>query len=423
MKREIAVTGMGIVSPVGNNLKDFWTSLVEGRSGVGPVTRFDASSLDSRVAAEVKNFDPSLWMDRKDARKMALFSQFAVAAAVQACSDSGLGLSEEEMRAAGYAPERVAVILGNGIGGLDVFEESHAKLLESGPDRLPPMTIPLMIANEAAANVALRLGIKGPAYTQVTACASGTDAIGLAIDLLRSGRVDVVLAGGCEAAVTRFAMAGFCKLKALSTARNNDPATASRPFAASRDGFVIGEGAGILVLEDSSKAKSRGARIYALASGYGATCDAYHLTAPHPQGIEGARALTLAMNDAELSPEEIGYYNAHGTATQLNDPIESTMVKRAFGPASAGLKISSTKSMLGHGLGAAGAMEAIVCVKAIETGILPPTINLDRPDIEAGCDLDYIPNRSIERRIDAALTASLGFGGHNAALAFRRAPR
>jgi 3-oxoacyl-[acyl-carrier-protein] synthase II len=423
MKREIAVTGMGIVSPVGNNLKDFWTSLVEGRSGVGPVTRFDASALDSRVAAEVKNFDPSLWMDRKDARKMALFSQFAVAAAVQACSDSGLGFSEEEMRAAGYDPERVAVILGNGIGGLDVFEESHAKLLESGPDRLPPMTIPLMIANEAAANVALRLGIKGPAYTQVTACASGTDAIGLAIDLLRSSRVDVVLAGGCEAAVTRFAMAGFCKLKALSTARNDDPATASRPFAASRDGFVIGEGAGILVLEDSSGAKSRGARIYALASGYGATCDAYHLTAPHPQGIEGARALALAMNDAELSPEEIGYYNAHGTATQLNDPIESAMVKRAFGPAAAGLKISSTKSMLGHGLGAAGAMEAIVCVKAIETGVLPPTINLDRPDIEAGCDLDYIPNRAIERRIDAALTASLGFGGHNAALAFRRAPR
>ena len=284
------------------------------------------------------------------------------------------------------------------------------------------MTIPLMIANEAAANVALRLGIRGPAYTQVTACASGTDAIGLAIDLLRSGRVDVVLAGGCEAAVTPFAMAGFCKLKALSTARNDDPARASRPFEASRDGFVIGEGAGVLVLEDFEKARSRGARIYALAAGYGATCDAYHLTAPHPEGIQGARALRLAMEDARLVPEGIGYYNAHGTSTQLNDPIESAMVKRAFGSAAQGLKISSTKSMLGHGLGAAGAIEAIVCVKAIETGILPPTINLDRADIDAGCDLDYIPNSAIRHPVDAALSASLGFGGHNGALAFRRAP-
>ena len=353
---------------------------------------------------------------------MALFSQYAVAASVQACADSGLGFSEEGIRSAGYKSERVAICLGNGIGGLDVFQDSYTKLLESGPERIPPMTIPLMISNEAAANVAIRLGIKGPAYTQATACASGTDAIGQAIDLLRSGRVDLVFAGGCEAAVTLFAMAGFCKLKALSTSWNDDPTKASRPFDTRRDGFVIGEGAGVLVLEDFDAAKARGARIYALASGYGATCDAYHLTAPHPEGIEGARALRFAMEDAELAPEEIGYYNAHGTATQLNDSIETAMVKKAFGHAAAGLKISSTKSMLGHSLGATGAVEAIVCVKAIETGILPPTINLERPDTEAGCDLDYIPNVAIECRVNAALSASLGFGGHNAALVFKRAP-
>ena len=437
MQKKIAVTGLGVISPVGNSIESFWSALLRGESGAGPVTRFDASGLESRIAAEVKGFDPGLWMDRKESRKMALFSQYAVAAAVQAWRDAGFeetgtgstgaaGLGEaeeagERLRSFGHSRERTAVCLGNGIGGLEVFQESYAKLLESGPDRMPPMTVPLMIANEAAANVAMRLQIHGPAFTQVTACASGTDAIGQAIDLLRSGRVDLALAGGTEASITVFAMGGFCRLKALTTRYNDDPKKASRPFDRDRDGFLIGEGSGILVLEDYDKAIARGARIYALASGYGATCDAYHLTAPHPEGIQGARALALALEDAGLAPDNVGYYNAHGTSTQLNDPTETAMVKKTFGDAVKKLKISSTKSMTGHCLGATGAIEAIVCVKAIETGYLPPTINLDNPDLEAGCDLDYIPNVAIHHQVEAALSASLGFGGHNGALAFRRA--
>lgn len=431
MKRKIAVTGLGVISPVGNDMESFWNALLKGQSGAGPVTRFDASRLDSKIAAEVKGFDPNLWMDRKESRKMALFSQYAVAAAVQAWRDAGFekastgsaGLDDSGERPdpVGFDSERTAVCLGNGIGGLEIFEDSHAKLLESGPDRMPPMTVPLMIANEAAANVAMRLGIHGPAFTQVTACASGTDAIGQAIDLLRSGRVDMVVAGGTEASITVFAMGGFCRLKALTTRCNDDPAKASRPFDRDRDGFLIGEGAGILILEDYEHAKSRGARIYALAAGYGGTCDAYHLTAPHPEGIQGARALALALEDAELQPSDVGYYNAHGTSTQLNDPTETAMVKKTFGDAVKSLKVSSTKSMTGHCLGATGAIEAIVCVKAIQTGWLPPTINLDNPDLEAGCDLDYIPNVAIHHPVKAALSASLGFGGHNGALAFRRA--
>jgi len=421
MKRKIAVTGLGVISPVGNSIDSFWPALLRGESGAGPVTHFDASQLESRIAAEVKGFDPGLWMDRKESRKMALFSQYAVAAAVQAWRDAGFDDAGEKLASAGHDREKTAICLGNGIGGLEIFQESYSKLLESGPDRMPPMTVPLMIANEAAANVAMRLGVQGPAFTQVTACSSGTDAIGQAIDLLRSGRVDLAIAGGTEAAITVFAMGGFCRLKALTTRCNDDPQKASRPFDKDRDGFLIGEGAGILILEDYDKAVARGARIYALAAGYGATCDAYHLTAPSPEGIQGARALALALADAGLSPSEVGYYNAHGTSTQLNDPTETLMIKKTFGDAVKKLKISSTKSMLGHSLGATGAIEAIVCVKAIETGDLPPTINLSNPDLEAGCDLDYIPNKMIHHPIGAALSASLGFGGHNGALAFRRA--
>jgi len=449
MKRKIAVTGLGVISPVGNDMESFWNALLKGQSGAGPVTKFDPSQLESKIAAEVKGFDPGLWMDRKESRKMALFSQYAVAAAVQAWRDAGFekagtgsagfekagtgsagfekagtgsaGFEKAAEASPGFDSERTAVCLGNGIGGLEIFQDSHAKLLESGPDRMPPMTVPLMIANEAAANVAMRLGLHGPAFTQVTACASGTDAIGQAIDLIRSGRVDMVVAGGTEAAITVFAMGGFCRLKALTTRCNDDPAKASRPFDKDRDGFLIGEGAGILILEDYDHAKARGARIYALAAGYGGTCDAYHLTAPHPEGIQGARSLALALEDAGLEPADVGYYNAHGTSTQLNDPTETAMVKKTFGDAAKTLKISSTKSMTGHCLGATGAIEAIVCVKAIETGWLPPTINLDNPDLEAGCDLDYIPNVAIHHPIKAALSASLGFGGHNGALAFRSA--
>ena len=421
MRRKIAVTGMGIVSPIGNDIDAFWEALLRGRSGAGPVTKFDASGLESRIAAEVKDFNPEIWMDKKEARKMALFSQYAVAAAVQAWRDAGFDEAGEKLATIGYDRGRIAVCLGNGIGGLEIFQESYAKLLESGPDRMPPMTVPLMIANEAAANVAMRFDIHGPAFTQVTACASGTDAIGQAIDLIRAERADLVIAGGTEAAVTAFAMGGFCRLKALSTRYNDDPSKASRPFDRDRDGFLMGEGAGILILEDYETAKSRGAKIYAIAAGYGATCDGFHLTAPHPEGLQGSRALSLALEDAGLNPSDVGYYNAHGTSTQMNDPIETVMVKRSFGDWARRLKISSTKSMTGHSLGAVGAIEAIVCVKALETGDLPPTINLENPDVEAGCDLDYIPKTAIHFPVGAAVSASLGFGGHNGALAFRKA--
>ena len=434
MRRRVAVTGLGVISPVGNDAGGFWDSLKSGRSGVGRITRFDASRLESRIAAEVKGFDPEPYIDKRDARKMALFSQYAVAAAVQAWRDAGLGdapvgkASPGDGPAGGataaaaspYRPERIATVVGNGIGGIDVLLESHRKLLESGPGRMLPMTVPLMISNEAAANVAMRLGLLGPAFTAVTACASGTDAIGQALDLLRSGRCDLALAGGTEAAIAEFTLGGFLRLQALSTSYNEEPERASRPFDKDRDGFVIGEGAAILALEDWEKAKARGARIYAELAGYGASCDAYHLTAPDPEGLGGSRAIAAALEDALLAPEEVDYYNAHGTSTKINDPTETLMVKKAFGAWASSLKISSTKSMTGHCIAAAGAIEAAACVLAIAEGFVPPTINLDEPDLEAGCDLDYVPNKGVAMPLRAALSASLGFGGHNGVLAFRR---
>ncbi len=429
MKRRVAVTGLGVISPVGNDVASFWTAIKEGRSGAGPITRFDASRTDAKVAAEVKGFDPSLYMDKKEARKMADFTQFAVAAAVQAWRDAGLG---EGFAPAGgdagpiaaaplpYSPERVATVMGIGIGGIEVMMESHKKMLESGPGRMLPMTVPLMISNEGTANIAMRLGVLGPAYTAVTACTSGTDAIGQSLDLIRSGRCDAVVAGGAEAAITEFAIGAFCRLQALSTAFNDRPELASRPFDKDRDGFLMGEGAAALILEDWDKAVARGARIYAELAGYGATCDAYHLTSPDPEGSGGARAIALALEDAGMVPEDIDYYNAHGTSTQINDPTETLMVKKAFGEHARRLAISSTKSMTGHMLGAAGAIEALVCVKAVEEGFVPPTINLDNPDIEAGCDLDYVPNVGRRLEVGAAASASLGFGGHNGIVIFRR---
>ncbi|HOV93781.1 MAG TPA: beta-ketoacyl-ACP synthase II [Spirochaetales bacterium] len=424
MNKAVAVTGLGVISPVGNDEDSFWTSLTEGKSGAGPITLFDASSFETRIAAEVKDFKPETWIDPKEARKMARFSQFAVSATLQAWHDASLPQVADSSQSGNdgtpYPTERMAVVLGNGIGGIEVFQDSYSKLLTDGPSRMPPLTIPLMIANEAAANVARIFQLHGPAFTQVTACASGTDAIGQAIDLIRSGRADLVVAGGTEAAISQFAIAGFNKLKALSTHYNDNPQAASRPFDKDRDGFVIGEGAGVLILENYDKAVARGARIRAIASGYGATCDAFHLTAPEPSGVMGAKALSLALEDAGLKPEDIGYYNAHGTSTGLNDPTETAMIKIAFGDYAKDLKISSTKSMTGHCIAAAGALEAIACIKALETGVLPPTINLDNPDLEAGCDLNYLPWKAVSARIDAALTASFGFGGHNGALVFER---
>ncbi|NLJ45498.1 MAG: beta-ketoacyl-ACP synthase II [Treponema sp.] len=411
-KRRVVVTGMGVVSPVGNDLASFWDAVKNGRSGIGPVTRFDASRLEARIAGEVKDLDVSLWMDKKEARKMALFTQYAVAAAAQAWNQAG-------MDSASTPRDRIAIVVGNGIGGEEVHCESHAKMLESGPGRIPPMTIPLMIMNEAAGNIALRFQIKGPAFTLATACASGTDALGQALDMIRAGRCDVAVAGGTEAALTEFAIGGFCRIQALSTKRNDDPTKASRPFDKDRDGFVIAEGAGMMILESYEHAKARGAAILAEFAGYGASCDSYHLTAPDPEGAGGALAIRRAIEDAGLAPSDIQYYNAHGTSTPINDPTETLMVKKAFGDHARKLKISSTKSVTGHMIAAAGAVEAIVCVQAIREGFCPPTINLDEPD--PACDLDYVPNKGVALPVHAAASASLGFGGHNGCVVFRRA--
>jgi len=423
-RKRVAVTGLGIISPIGNDVATFWSNIKAGVSGAGPVTHFDASRLESRIACEVKGFEPGLYMESKEARKMALFSQYAVAAAVQAWRDAGMEGAQDGENPRGDAPYpagRIGIVLGNGIGGLEVCTESHRKLFESGPGRMLPMTVPLMIANEAAGNVAIRLGVKGPALTAVTACASGTDALGQALDLIRAGRCDAVLAGGTEAAIAEFAMGGFCRLKALSTAFNDRPSEASRPFDVDRDGFVIGEGAAVLVLEDWDRAKERGATIYAEFAGYGASCDAYHLTAPDPTGQGGAAALVSALEDAELAPEDIDYYNAHGTSTKINDPVETQMLKLAFGEYARKLKISSTKSMTGHCIAAAGAIEALVCVKAVQEGFVPPTINLQKPDLAEGCDLDYTPNQGLSLPVRAAASGSLGFGGHNSVIIMRKA--
>ena len=428
MVKRVAVTGLGVVSPVGNDVATFWEAMKSGKSGAGPITRFDASRTDTKIAAEVKGFDPHLYMDKKEARKMADFTQFAVAAAVQAWRDAGLGEgyvpSEGAPGAAGVKPpypaERVGTVMGIGIGGIEVILASHNKQLESGPGRMLPMTVPLMISNEGPANVSMRLGITGPSLTAVTACASGTDALGQALDLIRAGRCDAVVAGGAEAAITEFSIGAFNRLQALCTTHNDSPELASRPFDKDRDGFLMGEGSAALMLEDYDKAVARGARIYAELAGYGVTCDAYHLTSPDPAGTGGARAIALALADAGMRPDEVSYYNAHGTSTQINDPTETLMVKHAFGDHARKLAISSTKSMTGHMLGAAGAIEALICVKAIEEGFVPPTINLDNPDVEAGCDLDYVPKVGRKMKVDAAASASLGFGGHNGVVVFRR---
>lgn len=413
MNRRIAITGLGTINPVGNSVAETWDGIRAGRSGVDFIGSFDTTDYDVKIAAEVKGFDPGQWMDPKNARKMARFSQFAVASAVQAWRDSGL-------EPADYNPERVGVAIGNGVGGFEVLDASIHKLYESGPRRILPLTIPEMISNEAAANISKELGLKGFALTTMTACTSGSDAIGSALDLLRLGRCDICIAGGTEACVAGFPIAGFSIIHALST-RSTEPQKASRPFDRDRDGFILGEGAAMLVLEDYDRAKARGARIYAELAGYGLSCDAYHITAPDPSAEQCARAVRLALQDAGIRPEEVDYYNAHGTSTPMNDPIETKMIKGAFGEHAYKMRISSTKSMTGHLIAASGALEALICTLAIRDGFYPPTINLDNPDIEAGCDLDYVPNKGVEGEINVALSGSLGFGGHNGVLAFRKA--
>ena len=420
MKQKVVVTGMGVICPIGTSVEEFCKSLKAGKSGIGPITAFDTTGFDVTIAGEVKDFDPSRWMDKKEARKMCRFTQFAVAATAQALEDANLmGEADAEgKRQVKSNPERTGIVMGNGIGGFEVVAESFKKLFDSGPKRMLPLTVPMMIPNEAAGNISMLFGTKGPALTQVTACASGTDALGQALDLIRAGRCDAIIAGGTESCIIPFSVGGFQMLKALSTKRCNEPEKASRPFDADRDGFVISEGAGVLILESEEHAKKRGAKIIAELAGYGASADAYHITAPDPSGVGGGTAIKLAMEDAGMKPEDFQYYNAHGTSTEINDPTETRMIKHAFGDHARKLKVSSTKSMTGHCVGAAGAVEAIACILAIRDGFFPPTINLDNPDPE--CDLDYVPNKAQFGEVKAAISTSLGFGGHNGVVALRK---
>lgn len=414
--KKVVVTGMGVISPIAKSIDEFSAALKAGKSGVGRITQFDTALHKVKIAGEVKDFDPSVWIDAKLARKMARFTQFAVAGACQALMQAGLLDTDRKVNS---EAERCGVVLGNGIGGFEVVTESFRKLLDAGPDRMLPLTVPLMIGNEGAGNISLVYGLKGPAYTQVTACASGTDALGQALDLIRSGRCDVVVSGGAEACVTSFAVGGFERLQALSTCRNDQPERASRPFDADRDGFVLGEGAGVLVLESEEHAKARGQEVLAEFAGYGGTADAFHITAPEPSGEGGARAIRLALADAGLKPEDVQYYNAHGTSTRINDVVETKMIKAAFGGHAYNLKISSTKSMTGHCVAGGGGIEAIACILAIREGFFPPTINLENPDPE--CDLDYVPNKARFGVVNAAASGSLGFGGHNGVVVFKQA--
>ena len=418
MKKKVVVTGMGVISPIGNSLEAFNNALKAGKSGVAPITQFDTTGFDVTIAGEVRDFDPTLWIDKKDARKMARFTQFAVAAAAQALSQAGLLTGTGDAQRIACDPLRTGVVLGNGIGGFEIVTESFHKLFDNGPKRMLPLPVPLMINNEAAGNIAIVYGIHGPALTQVTACASGTDALGQALDLIRSGRCNVIVSGGTEACVVPFAIGGFQMLKTLSTKRCNEPAKASRPFDADHDGFVLGEGAGVLVLESEEHAKARNAAIIAEVAGYAATNDAYHITSPELSGESGGKTMQLALEDAGLQPEAVQYYNAHGTSTEINDRTETKMLKYAFGDHAYKLKVSSIKSMTGHCVAGSGGLEAIACILAIRDGFFPPTINLDNPDPD--CDLDYVPNVAQYGAIDVAMSGSFGFGGHNGVVIFQR---
>lgn len=407
----VVITGLGAVTPIGNSVDEFWSSICSGRSGAGPITKFDPTEYQTKIAAEVKDFKAGEFMDRRDARKMDSFAQYAVAASVQAMQDAGLSDG-------GVDPERLGCILGVGIGGFETIESSYESLLSKGPSRVPPMTIPKLIANIAPGNVAILTNAQGPCYSITTACASATDALGDAARLLRCGEADVILSGGVEACITKLGVSGFNVIQALSTGYNDTPAVASRPFDKARDGFVMGEGAGVLALERLDHALARGARIYAELCGYGITCDANHLTAPHPEGVGASRAIRMALADGGFAPEEVDYINAHGTSTPMNDPIETKVIKQVFGEHAYNLKVSSTKSMTGHCIGAAGGVEGIACVLAIRDQYFPPTINLEEPDPE--CDLDYVPNAGVEGTVRVTVSNSLGFGGHNGVVAIAR---
>src|SRR5215472_10937525 len=410
MSHPLVVTGIGLVSPVGNDTSSTWKSLCEGRSGTAIITTFDHSDQDVHIAAEVKDFDPLLYLDRKEARRNDRFVHYALAATKLALADAELSVSEENA-------DDVGVIIGSGIGGLGTCHEQFKTLFDRGPDRVSPFFITMFITDIAAGFVSMAIGARGPNFATVSACATGANAIGEAAEMIRRGDAVAMLAGGAECGITPMGIAAFANMRALSR-RNDDPATASRPFDAERDGFVIGEGAGILVIEDEEYARKRGARIYAELVGYASTADAYHITAPAPGGAGLARAIRRALDKSGIAPESVGYINAHGTSTEENDRNETEAIKTVFGPHAHSLAVSSTKSMIGHTLGAAGGIEAGVSVLSLYHNILTPTINLTHPDPE--CDLDYVPLTAREQKVDVAISNSMGFGGHNAVLVFRR---
>jgi 3-oxoacyl-[acyl-carrier-protein] synthase II len=413
MARRVVVTGMGVVTPVGNSVAATWDALKAGTSGVAPITKFDATKFPVRFAAEVKDFNPGEYMDRKEVKRSDVYTQYAVAAAKMAMADAGLSDPGE----AGIDPDRIGVIIGSGIGGLKSFEEQHDVYRELGPSKISPFFIPMFIADIAAGIVSMQFNAKGPNYATVSACATSAHAIGDAFRTIQYGDADVMITGGAEATVTPMAIGGFANMKALSE-RNDSPATASRPFDATRDGFVMGEGAGIVVLEELEHARARGATIYGEIVGYGATGDAYHLTAPAPDGEGAQRAMKRAMHDAKLEPADIQYINAHGTSTPANDLNETRAIKAVFGDYAQSINVSSTKSSTGHMLGAAGAVEFVITTLAVRDGVIPPTINYEFPDPEL--DLNYTPNVAVTRDVTAALSNSFGFGGHNVSLAVRR---
>ncbi len=408
--RRVVITGVGAVTPVGNTAEEFWAALIQGKSGIGPVTRFDASPLPTRIAGEVKGFDSLRYVDKKDDRKFDPFLKYAIACAAMAVEDAGLNVERVDRT-------RFGVLVGSGIGGITTLLETHKTLLDKGPDRVSPFFIPMLIINMASGLISMRFGAKGPNSSVVTACATGNHAIGDAMKIIQRDDADLMIAGGAEAIILPLTFAGFCQMKAMST-RNDEPARASRPFDANRDGFVCGEGGGLLVLESLDHALRRDARIYAEAVGYGMTGDAHHMTAPDPEADGAARAMTLALRDARVEPSAVGYINAHGTSTPYNDKSETMAIKRVFGDHARRLAISSTKSMTGHLLGAAGGIEAIATAFAIHHGILPPTINYETPDPD--CDLDYVPNQARKQDVEVALSNAFGFGGTNATLVLRK---
>ncbi|MEW6101159.1 MAG: beta-ketoacyl-ACP synthase II [Candidatus Omnitrophota bacterium] len=411
MENRVVITGLGIISPLGNDVPSFWDSLKQGKSGIGPLVSFDASAFDSRIAGEVKGFNPQEYgMSSKDVKRMDKFSQYAVASARQAITQSGLDLEKEDR-------ERIGVLIGSGIGSLHTIEVEHNKYLQKGPSKMSPFLIPMLIVNEASGQVAINFNLKGPNSCVATACASGSHAIGDAFRILERGDADIMVTGGTESCVVPTGVGGFCALKALST-RNNEPQKASRPFDLQRDGFVIAEGCGVAILETLEHARKRNAKILAEMIGYGMSCDAYHMTAPDPSGDGAARAMKLALKDAKLNPEDVGYINAHGTSTKLNDKIETLSIKMTFGEYAKKLMVSSTKSMTGHLLGAAGGVEFVVCCLSLQDGVIPPTINYEHPDPD--CDLDYVPNSSRKANVNVCMSNSLGFGGHNATLVVKK---